>query len=90
MSKEYEYIIPLKKKPEIASKGPASISRTIAKEFIDSGVQYAEVPLGKFDSITSLARSLGRALHGKNALDKENKIVVKSDKEKNKVYLIRE
>jgi hypothetical protein len=41
MSKEYEYIIPLKKKPEIASKGPASLSKTIAKEFIDSGVQYA-------------------------------------------------
>jgi len=36
--KRYEYIIPLKKKPEIASKGSASLSKTIAKEFIESGV----------------------------------------------------
>lgn len=92
MPKEYEYIIPLDKKPEIVKvTGTASLSRKIAKEFVESGLEAAEIPLGKFKSITALSRSLGRALHNKkHGLDKENKIVVQSDKENNKVYLIKE
>lgn len=91
MVEEYQYIIPLKEKPEITvTKTGISMSGRIAKEFVESDLVAAEIPLGKFKSIAGLSRSLGRALHNKkHGLDKENKIAVQSDKEKNKVYLVR-
>jgi hypothetical protein len=65
-----------------------SKAKMIAKEFLESDLEAAEVTeIKPYKSTTSLARSLGRILHGSKALDPDNNIVVKSDEKK--VYLIR-
>jgi hypothetical protein len=89
--KEYQFIKPLSKKPELPTAAPReSKTRKIAEEFVNSGIKYAEVlPIEEYKSVTSLARAIGRALHGRRALDPKDSITVASDKEKGKVYLIR-
>lgn len=88
MSDKYLFIVPLKKPPRIPEKTVTmTYSRKAATEFIHSDLQYAEVPLSDYKSPKSLARALGRVLHGKRGLDKEGKIDVRSDGVK--VYLIR-
>lgn len=92
MSKEYKYIKPLETKPDLPKKAHAlSKARQAAKEFIDSGVKYAEVEIKDYKNTTALARSLGRILHAKSGgLDPNRNIEVRSDKAKGKVYLLRE
>jgi hypothetical protein len=91
MPQEYKYFKALKEKPDVEIKSSSgSLSRLIVKEFIESNEKYGEVPKGEFKTLTALARSLGRALHNsKHGLDPDNKIVVQSDNQNNKVYLIK-
>lgn len=89
--KEYKFLKPLKSKPDLPEK-PISLSegKKACIEFINSDLRFAEIQVEGYSSITALARSLGRILHGgDSALDKEDKIQVRSDPIKEKVYLIR-
>ena len=92
MSTDLKWIKPLDKKPILpTSKSTVSKSERIVREFIDSEIRYAEIlDTTEYASLKSLARSLGRILHNKErGLDPDNKIEVRSDTEKNKVYLLR-
>lgn len=92
MSTDLKWIKPLAKRPILPTPRPAvSKSERIVREFIDSETRYAEIlDTAEYASLKSLARSLGRILHNKEkGLDPDNEIEVRSDKEKNKVYLLR-
>lgn len=90
-NKEYKFLKPLSKAPDLPDK-PMVLSegKRACIEFLNSDLKFAEVTVSGYSNLAALSRSLGRILHGgDSALDPDRKITVRSDPIKEKVYLIR-